>query len=106
MLNDFTGADKVYIACGYTDLRKGIDGLASLVQQSRSVYQYPVPVLRKKQRSNKRSVLRRRRVRTCVQATGAGNLSMAEDSTGSYVNYPAAVPLAHGRTENRAAQSP
>ena len=22
MLNDFTGADKVYIACGYTDLRK------------------------------------------------------------------------------------
>ena len=33
MLNDFTGADKVYIACGYTDLRKGIDSLAQLVQQ-------------------------------------------------------------------------
>ena len=33
MLNDFTGADQVYIACGYTDLRKGIDGLARLVQQ-------------------------------------------------------------------------
>ena len=33
MLNDFTGADKVYIVCGYTDLRKGIDGLARLVQQ-------------------------------------------------------------------------
>ena len=33
MLNDFTGADKVYIACGYTDLRKGIDGLARLVRQ-------------------------------------------------------------------------
>ena len=33
MLNDFTGADKVYIACGYTDLRKGIDGLARLVPQ-------------------------------------------------------------------------
>ena len=28
MLNDFAVADKVYIACGYTDLRKGIDGLA------------------------------------------------------------------------------
>ena len=25
MLNDFAGADKVYIACGYTDLRKGMD---------------------------------------------------------------------------------
>ena len=33
MLNDFTGTDKVYIACGCTDLRKGIDGLARLVQQ-------------------------------------------------------------------------
>ena len=33
MFNDFTGADQVYIACGYTDLRKGIDGLAYMVQQ-------------------------------------------------------------------------
>ena len=33
MLNDFTAAERVYIACGYTDIRKGIDGLATLVQQ-------------------------------------------------------------------------
>ncbi len=33
MLTDFNGAEHVYIACGYTDLRRGIDGLASLVQQ-------------------------------------------------------------------------
>ena len=33
MLNNFIGADHVYIACGYTDLRKGIDGLSVLVQQ-------------------------------------------------------------------------
>lgn len=32
MLSDFTGADRVFIACGYTDLRRGIDGLASIVQ--------------------------------------------------------------------------
>ena len=32
-MSDFAGADKVYIACGYTDLRKGIDGLALLVRQ-------------------------------------------------------------------------
>ena len=33
MLSDFSGADHVYIACGYTDLRRGIDGLAELVRQ-------------------------------------------------------------------------
>ena len=33
MLNDFGCSCPVYIACGYTDLRRGIDGLASLVQQ-------------------------------------------------------------------------
>lgn len=33
MLNNFSGADKVYIACGYTDLRRGIDGLAGIVQR-------------------------------------------------------------------------
>ena len=33
MLSDFTGAERVYIACGYTDLRRSIDGLAELVRQ-------------------------------------------------------------------------
>lgn len=34
MLNDYTGAESIYIACGYTDMRRSIDGLAALVQQS------------------------------------------------------------------------
>ena len=33
MLTDFTGADRIIIACGRTDLRLGIDGLAALVKQ-------------------------------------------------------------------------
>lgn len=37
MLTDSTGADRVYIACGYTDLRRGIDGLAAMVQQEFSL---------------------------------------------------------------------
>ena len=32
MLNDFNCSCLVYIACGYTDLRRGIDGLAGIVQ--------------------------------------------------------------------------
>ena len=33
MLNNYQPEGKVYLALGYTDLRKGIDGLASLVQE-------------------------------------------------------------------------
>ena len=32
MFKDGLGIKKAYIACGYTDLRYGVDGLASLVQ--------------------------------------------------------------------------
>ena len=32
MLNDFKCECPVYLACGYTDLRRGIDGLAGIVQ--------------------------------------------------------------------------
>lgn len=32
MLNDFKCSCPVYIACGYTDLRRGIDGLAGIVR--------------------------------------------------------------------------
>ena len=34
MLGDLSRAEKIYIACGYTDMRKSIDGLAALVQQN------------------------------------------------------------------------
>ena len=34
MLADFSSASQIYIACGHTDLRKSIDGLAAIVQQN------------------------------------------------------------------------
>lgn len=47
MLNDCNGScfSKIYLACGYTDLRRGIDGLASLVQQNFQLDPYEKNVL-------------------------------------------------------------
>ena len=32
MLADITGVDAIYIICGYTDMRKAIDGLYSIIK--------------------------------------------------------------------------
>lgn len=34
MLGDISRAESIYLACGHTDMRKSIDGLAALVQQN------------------------------------------------------------------------
>ena len=34
MLGDISKAERIYIACGHTDMRKAIDGLAAIVQQN------------------------------------------------------------------------
>ena len=78
--NSFTGADKVYIACGCTDLRKGIDGLARLVQQQFALDPFantPVPVLRAAARPYQGLVLGKGRLHPAVQATGTGRVPVA-----------------------------
>lgn len=34
MLGDISKAENIYLACGYTDMRKSIDGLSAVVQQN------------------------------------------------------------------------
>lgn len=34
MLGDISTTNNIYIVCGYTDMRKSIDGLAAIVQES------------------------------------------------------------------------
>ena len=40
MLVDFTRVTNIFIVCGRTDMRKGIDGLASIVQYEYSMDLY------------------------------------------------------------------
>ena len=32
MLGDVSGLEKIYIVCGYTDMRKSIDGLSTVIE--------------------------------------------------------------------------
>ena len=32
MLGDISGLEKIYIVCGYTDMRKSIDGLCAVIE--------------------------------------------------------------------------
>ena len=34
MFGDISNAEPIFVACGYTDMRKSIDGLATIVQQN------------------------------------------------------------------------
>ena len=45
MLNNATGFDRIYIACGYTDLRQGIDGLSAVIRRQLGVDPFQKNVL-------------------------------------------------------------
>ena len=38
MLGDISGVEKIYIVCGYTDMRKSIDGLCAVIEDQLELY--------------------------------------------------------------------
>jgi transposase len=45
MLNDASGFERIYIACGYSDLRRGIDGFAGRIQQEFKLDPFQIGIL-------------------------------------------------------------
>ena len=64
-----------------------------------------VPVLRQTNGSNQGSVLVRRRIYPSVQTVIQREISMAQDRSRTAVTGSPELPLAHGRTPNRAENS-
>jgi transposase len=44
MRHDYSSVKNIYIICGKTDMRKGIDGLATLIQDSFELDPYGNPI--------------------------------------------------------------
>ena len=42
MLGDVSGLEKIYIVCGYTDMRKSIDGLSTVIEDQLRWIRRPV----------------------------------------------------------------
>lgn len=42
MLGDISGLEKIYIVCGYTDMRKSIDGLCAIIEDQLKMIRHPV----------------------------------------------------------------
>lgn len=77
---DLTRIGMVYIACGYTDMRRGINGLAAQVQQQFRTEPRQQAVFLfcgKKERPVQGAVLGWRRICAAVQTSGERSLSMA-----------------------------
>lgn len=67
MFGDISQTEKIYLACGYTDMRKSIDGLAAIVEQNFQLNPFQNSLflfLRAEAGSNESALLGRRRICT------------------------------------------
>ena len=107
MLNDFSCSCPVYIACGYTDLRRGIDGLANLVktQFQMDPFQRALFLFCGRRRDRLKGLYwEGDGFLLLYKRLESGSFSMASEHGGSAGFNAPAIPLADGGTEDRAAE--
>ena len=84
MLSNASGFDKIYIACGRTDLRKGIDGLCTIIQHQLEIDPFQKNVLF--MFCGSKPGLGRRWISSSLQAVAGWPLPVAQIATGSTGN--------------------
>ena len=104
MLNDASGFRRIYLATGYTDLRRGMEGLASIIKFNFQLDPYQKDILflfcgRRTDRI-KGLGLGRRRLPASIQKTGVGCIQLAPHKRRSIGDHPRAVPISHAGTGN------
>ena len=94
---DLSKVRNFYVACGYTDLRLGIDGLAAVVMQQFGGH-LDEESLRPPDGPDQGTVLVRRRVYPAVQAAVQWAVPVAPVGSGTEIAGSPELPLAYGRT--------
>lgn len=81
MLKELTLNTTVYLVTGYSDLRKGIEGLAAVVQGSLSLdpFQGTVSVLRSPSGSDQGTLMGGRRISSPLQTFGQRRVPLASE---------------------------
>ena len=97
---DFSCIQNYYIACGYTDMRKQIDGLAALVQTQfgQEMEETSLHLFCGRRADHIKALYWGGGIYPAVQAPDGKAVLVATKRGGAQETYAAGIPLAHGGT--------